>query len=243
MSRKKEKEEPAFGNRALRDQLSKWKEQAKVEPAPAPAKPPPRAVHYAPPAPAKTTRRAAEPPPRSPIDDESLFHAAMEEVVPIRPKGAHASEPPRPTRTIQQVNEDAEALAALAELVATGEGLDLADTDEYVEGLARDVDPRVLEALRRGDFSVQGHVDLHGLGADAARDELERFLTESRRRGHRCVLVVHGRGLHSKDQIPIIKTRMQAWLQRGRLSRIVLAFATARPVDGGAGALYVLLRR
>jgi DNA-nicking Smr family endonuclease len=86
-------------------------------------------------------------------------------------------------------------------------------------------------------------VDLHGLGTEAAKEALERFLVESRRRGHRCVLVVHGRGLHSKDQVPVIKERMGAWLSRGRLSKIVLAFATARPTDGGAGASYVLLRR
>jgi DNA-nicking Smr family endonuclease len=141
------------------------------------------------------------------------------------------------------VNEDAEAFAALAELVATGEGLDLMDTDEYFEGIAKGVDHNLLRKLRRGDFSVQAHLDLHGLLSENAHQELDRFLTDSRRRGHRCVLVIHGRGLHSKDQEPVLKARMGPWLSRGKLSRIVLAFATARPADGGAGALYVLLRR
>jgi DNA-nicking Smr family endonuclease len=146
-------------------------------------------------------------------------------------------------RTAKEIDEDAEAFAQLAELVATGEGFDFSDTDEYIEGLAQGVDKGLLQKLKRGDFSLQAHLDLHGLLADAAKLELERFLTESRRRGHRCVLVIHGRGLHSKDQEPVLKNRMSQWLARGKLARIVLAFATAKQSDGGTGAVYVLLRR
>ena len=57
------------------------------------------------------------------------------------------------------------------------------------------------------------------------------------------MLIVHGRGLNSKDQVPVLKERLKIWLARGRAAHVVLAFATARPCDGGAGALYVLLRR
>ena len=63
------------------------------------------------------------------------------------------------------------------------------------------------------------------------------------RAGHRCVLLVHGRGLHSKDNIPILKQAVRSWLERGQIARAVLAFASARPCDGGVGAVYVLLRR
>jgi DNA-nicking Smr family endonuclease len=101
----------------------------------------------------------------------------------------------------------------------------------------------VLRKLRKGEIAVQGHVDLHGLTRAEARTALERFLLAARQGGKRCVLVVHGRGLHSKDQIPVLKTSVQLWLTRGRIARWVLAFATARPHDGGAGAVYVLLRR
>ena len=76
-----------------------------------------------------------------------------------------------------------------------------------------------------------------------AKAEVERFLLESRRIGRRCVVIVHGRGLHSKDQQPVLKERVTVWLTQARLGRLVLAFCTARPHDGGAGALYVLLRR
>jgi len=184
--------------------------------------------------PARTAAAAA--------DDAAMFRWAMDGVTPMAKR--HEGREPEPVeRTIVEVDEDAEALALLAELVAGDGTIDLSDTDEYVEGLVRGVDPSLLVPLRRGEFSVQAHVDLHGLLVADARDTVERFLVESRRRGHRCVLVVHGRGLHSKDQIPVIKERLGVWLSRGRLSRIVLAFCTARPVDGGAGALYVLLRR
>ena len=99
-------------------------------------------------------------------------------------------------------------------------------------------------ALRRGDYAVQGHLDLHGMTSADAKDAVDRFLNESRRVGKRCVLIVHGRGLNAKDQIPVLKERLRVWLQqRGRIGRSVLAFATARPHDGGAGAVYVLLRR
>ncbi len=231
----KEKAPPAFQNSALKDQLAQWKREAETKKPEAPP-PPPRAVHR-PPRPPRTVAA-----PSNEAMDDALFRAAMEDVAPIRTSVADRT--PEPTsRTPEQIDEDAEAFAQLAELVATGEGLDLTDTDEYEEGLAKNVDRGLVVKLRRGDFSVQAHVDLHGLVATDAHAELERFLLESRRRGHRCVLVIHGRGLHSKDQEPVLKARVGPWLSRGKLGRIVLAFATARPADGGAGALYVLLRR
>ena len=222
-------------NNALKDQLSRWKTVAKTQETAAPPKP--RAVHLPPP-PKPAPRKAAA----ADAMDDALFRAAMEEVQPI-PKSKTDPVVPLVTRTAQEIDEEAEALAQLAELVATGEGLDLSDTDEHIEGLAGNVDHGLLAKLRRGDFSVQAHLDLHGLIADDARAELERFLTESRKRGHRCVLVIHGRGLHSKDQSPVLKSRIGALLSRGKLSRIVLGYSTARPADGGAGAVYVLLRK
>ena len=140
-------------------------------------------------------------------------------------------------------SEDAEAYAQLSDLVDGTGSFDISDTHEYIEGIAIGLDRRLLSRLRRGDFSVQAHVDLHGLTRDEARIRVETFLNESRLRSRRCVLIIHGRGLNSKDQIPVLKESVRIWLTRGRISRAVLAFATARPTDGGAGAVYVLLRR
>ncbi len=141
------------------------------------------------------------------------------------------------------VSEDMEALAALSDLVS-GEGqFDISDSTEYVEGAVIGLDPRILRRLRRGEFAYQGFLDLHGMTAAAAREAVTRFVSGAQASGHRCVLIVHGRGRNSKDQIPVLKERLKGWLARGRIGRLVLAFTSARPTDGGAGALYVLLRR
>lgn len=236
-----EKAAAAARDRARAEAKQQKRSQVGARPTTAePARPPAQSRTISSPARPSTQRRDVSAGP----DDDLLFRIAMEDVVPLSGKSATKTVTPgAPLPPPTVVSDEAEALAQLAELVATGEGLDLSDTDEYMEGLSQGVDRSLLEALRRGDFSVQGHVDLHGLGVEAARDELERFLFDSRRKGARCVVVVHGRGLHSKDREPVLKERVGVWLSRGKLSRIVLAFATARPVDGGAGALYVLLRR
>jgi DNA-nicking Smr family endonuclease len=179
------------------------------------------------------------PPPRD--DDAELFLQAMDGVLPIQNRGA-AAEPPR-LPLPQRVNDDAEALASLAELVSGEGSFELADSAEYIQGSAADLDRRVVTALRRGDYPVQARLDLHGRTRVEAREAVEQFLTRSRREGKRCVLIVHGRGLNSADQIPVLKESVQSWLVQGRLGRGVLAFATARPQDGGAGAVYVLLRK
>ena len=155
----------------------------------------------------------------------------------------HRVEPSKTATLPPRTDEDAEVLAQLSELVAGSVPFDLSDSDEFIEGHLPSLDPRLLRKLRKGEIAVQAHVDLHGLTRDEARSSLERFLITARQGGKRCVLVVHGRGLHSKDQIPVLKTSVQLWLTRGRLARWVLAFSTARPHDGGAGAVYVLLRR
>jgi DNA-nicking Smr family endonuclease len=190
----------------------------------------------------------AEPSADAPVvdgpDDHELLARAMDGVVPLPARrrqrverAAPASEPRPP------VSDEVEGLAALAELVAGDVDFDVTDTREYVEGVVSGLDPRVARRLRRGDFAWQAHLDLHGLTAVEARAAVERFLVESLRAGHRCVLVVHGRGHNSKDQTPVLKTKLVTWLAHSAVSRMVLAFTTARPHDGGAGAMYVLLRR
>jgi len=208
-----------------------------------------RMLRAAPPVPAPVPKRQrattpAETSAPDGTDDQALLARAMDGVVPLPARrrqrierAAPASEPRPP------VSDEAEGLAALAELVAGDVDFDVTDTREYVEGLVSGLDPRVVRRLRRGDFAWQAHLDLHGLTAVEARAAIERFLVESLRAGHRCVLVIHGRGHNSKDHTPVLKTKLVAWLARSAVSRMVLAFTTARPHDGGAGAMYVLLRR
>ena len=84
---------------------------------------------------------------------------------------------------------------------------------------------------------------LDGMTQAQAQDAVDRFLTDSHRARKRCVLIVHGRGLNSPAQIPVLKAWLRGWLGQKRIGKTVLAFASARPQDGGTGAVYVLLRR
>lgn len=178
------------------------------------------------------------------ISDGELF---LREMSGVSRMGQKSSGRERPIEQERQIllrqSEDAEAYAQLSDLVEGIGPFDIADTDEYIEGIAAGLDRRLLVRLRRGDYAVQGHIDLHGLNREEARIRVEQFLQESRLHSRRCVLIIHGRGLNSKDQIPVLKESVRLWLTRGRISRSVLCFATARPTDGGAGAVYVLLRR
>jgi DNA-nicking Smr family endonuclease len=175
-------------------------------------------------------------------EDALLFLQSVGEVAPVR-KGAKLVDPPPPRIDPRRMqNEDSEVLAQLSQLVADEATFELASSSERIEGALTHLDPRVLQRLRRGDYPIQGHLDLHGLTQAEAKTALERFLTDARHQRKRCVLVVHGRGLHSEGQIPVLKESVQAWLTGGRLGKWVLAFSSARPDDGGAGAVYVLLR-
>jgi len=219
------KKSEAFNN-PFKSALSDLKKK-QAEPAKKPQGPPP------PPKPSKSKRHQEE-------DDMSLFLSAMDGVEQITERG----EAPAPNpRLPEMIDENAEALAELAEMVAGQGDFTVADTDEYIEGAAPGIDSRLLRSLRRGDFSLQGRLDLHGMTQVQAKEAVDRFLTDSRRTNKRCVLIVHGRGLNSPDQVPVLKERMREWLNQKRLGKTVLAFATARPQDGGTGAVYVLLRR
>lgn len=182
----------------------------------------------------------------SPPDDAALFEQAMAGVDPLRDRRARRPPgvvPARKRPAGGPADTDEEAYAALTKLVSGDLPFDISDTEEYIEGHVAGFDRNVLRQLRRGEFPVQAHLDLHQMSRQAARVAVERFVTASLVAGHRCVLVVHGRGHHSPDQTPVIKNVLPAWLSRGRIGRAVLAFTSAQSVDGGAGALYVLLRR
>ncbi|WP_224361954.1 Smr/MutS family protein [Hyalangium versicolor] len=218
------KKEEAFHNNPFKDAIKAIQKK--------PPEPPTKAK--APPPPPSRKKPAPE------EDDASLFYSAMDGVQQLTNRG----EAPAPNPRLPEIiDENAEALAQLSELVSSDGDFDISDSSEFIEGASPGIDRNLLRALRRGDFSLQGRLDLHGMTQVEARDSLERFLTDSRRAGKRCVLIVHGRGLHSKDQIPVLKAQLKGWLSQKRIGRMVLAFASAKPQDGGSGAVYVLLRR
>lgn len=179
-----------------------------------------------------------------PVDAASLFRNAVAGVTPLEASARVRVDVPAPASPPRQVaHPDAEAMAELCDLVAGTAPFDITDGDEHLEGAMVGLDPRLLRRLRGGEFAYQGHLDLHGMTSEEARPAVDSFLTKAYHDGKRCVLIIHGRGHNSKDQVPVLKSRLATWLARGQRARLILAFASARPCDGGAGALYVLLRR
>lgn len=203
-----------------------------------PSAPPPllKAALTRPATPAASSRDRA-------LTDEELFMQEVAGSQRIQPRAGRVGAPPPDPNRKPPKSDDAEVLASLADLCGGDGPFDISDSDEYIEGLGDGIDRRILKRLQNGEYAVQAHLDLHGATREEARELVGRFMVESRRAGRRCVLIVHGRGLHSKDQIPVLKSSLRGWLERGQIARTVLAFATARPSDGGAGAVYVLLRR
>jgi DNA-nicking Smr family endonuclease len=178
----------------------------------------------------------------SPKVDEELFKKAMEGVKPIAKnkyvrRKFHIELPESPKN-----KDDDEALEKLTNLVRFGIGFNVSDTPEYIEGTGYNVPPSIAKRLHRGDFSIQAHVDLHGLRVDDAKETFEEFLNWAVTTGKRGVLIVHGRGLSSPLE-PILKNKVKEWLTRGPWRKWVVAYSSARRCDGGAGATYVLLRQ
>ncbi len=114
------------------------------------------------------------------------------------------------------------------------------DTGEELYYRREGVQQAVLRKLRRGQFQVGAALDLHGMTVAMAREALAEFLRRARRDSLTCVRIVHGKGKGSRHRGPVLKQKINHWL---RQRDEVLAFCSARPMDGGTGAIYVLLRR
>ena len=172
-----------------------------------------------------------------------VFQDAMGDVKPLRADGrldplAPAAVQGRPAPVAVQFERDERR--ALAESLSDAIDLErLLDTDESLSYRRAGIGPDVLRRLRRGEWVIQRQLDLHGLVVDEAREATAAFLVECMRTQTRCVRIVHGKGLGSRNREPVLRDKVRRWLvQRDE----VLAFCQARPSDGGAGATVVLLR-
>ncbi|MFC1891067.1 Smr/MutS family protein [Thermodesulfobacteriota bacterium] len=178
-----------------------------------------------------------------PPDEEAFFEDAMAGVMPLQGKDKKAPKPATNTSPPHASNEsELEAISHLKGLVKGSIEMDINFSDEYIEGSISGVSRKIMRRLKRGQIPVQDYLDLHGLHKQDAQMAVRDFLVNSHKFGKRCILIVHGRGLNSPDSLPVLKERLPTWLNRGPAKRIVLAFASARPYDGGTGAIYVLLR-
>lgn len=196
-------------------------------------------------------RSAPPPAPQKPNEDPGdrrpdhlVFEEAMAGVKRIS-RAKCAARIPRsraPKSTPTELNADHESVARLKDLVQYGTGFVVSLTPEYEQGVARGTNPEIARRLHRGDFSIQDHIDLHGLRVPEAHEAVNAFINNSILSNNRAVLIIHGRGLSSPAE-PILKNKVYRWLTTSPWHKWVIAFTSARLCDGGAGATYVLLRR
>ena len=174
-----------------------------------------------------------------PLDPESraLFAAAVADAVPLTVDRVH-HEPPPPLPIPRQ--RELDERAALGDSLSDVDPLDLAlEGGDEAAWLKPGMAPKVLKDLRRGRWVVQNQLDLHGMQRDEARQAVAAFLAECLAHDERCVRIVHGKGLGSPGRIPVLKRLVLGWLAQ---RQEVLAYCQARTIEGGAGAVVVLLQ-
>ena len=184
---------------------------------------------------AEAAERAAEAKKRE--AERHLFARAVGPVKPL-PERQHVRLPKVPTEPVARQFQQDEA-AALRDSLSDGFDVSsLLETDESLSFRRPGVGPDVTRKLRKGDWAIQREIDLHGLRSDEARLALAEFIRMAHRQGLRCVRVVHGKGLGSPGKTPVLKHKVHSWLVQ---KNQVIAFVQAKPAEGGAGALVVLL--
>lgn len=167
-----------------------------------------------------------------------MFRSANADVAPLPPHGRFLPPPARLSPIPRsRLRDDREVLhASLHDPAPWHEDM---ETGEELVYLRPGISRQTLRRLRRGDWVVQAELDLHGLTRYEAKPELVEFLHACQRCGIRCVRIIHGKGLRSRNREPVLKQHVRHWLM---LRDEVLAFVQARPADGGGGAVIVLLK-
>ncbi len=178
------------------------------------------------------------------LTDDEVFMAAMQGVKEITSStGRQVSPRAEAGSKRQDPDPERESKKELEYLLHGKIDFELEFTDEFMYGYVKGLDIKTFKSLKSGALSVTSHLDLHGMTSDQAQENLLFFIRESYLNGHRCVLVVTGRGKNSPGGQSILRRETETWLTREPLKRIVLAYCTSQPKDGGAGAIYVLLRK
>lgn len=172
-------------------------------------------------------------------DDESraLFRQAVRGARPLKQDRAKLVTPkPRPIAHRRKQDDDAVIASLLSDEYAPEE----VETGEELIYCRPGIQSRVFRKFRRGDYAIEAELDLHSRKVPEARELVAAFLRDCRARDKRCVRIIHGKGFGSLGKMPVLKNKVNHWL---RQKDEVLAFCSARPSDGGGGAVYVLLKR
>ena len=173
--------------------------------------------------------------------EQEFFALTVGPIKPLPPKHrpGHRASLPLVQAAPVAVQHQLDELAVMREALSDEfDAETLLDTDDALSYRRPGIGTDVTRKLRKGGWSIQGQVDLHGLRREDARQALVDFIKDAARMGWRCVRVVHGKGLGSPGKTPVLKGKVQSWLIQ---KQEVLAFVQARPAEGGAGALVVLL--
>ena len=170
--------------------------------------------------------------------ERNLFTHFVGAVTPLPNKDRirFQQEQPAPRRLQHELDEERVLHEAMSDEFDVST---LLDVDDQMSFRRPGIGLEVTKKLRSGHWSIQRQLDLHGLRSDEAREALGQFIRLAHRTGLRCIRVVHGKGLGSPGRTPILKAKVQRWLVQ---KKEVLAFVQARPAEGGAGALVVLLQ-
>jgi DNA-nicking Smr family endonuclease len=171
-------------------------------------------------------------------EDNSLFRELVADVTPLpQPGKAEIARPrPRPIPAQRLLDDQAALRDSLSDHIPWDKG---GETGEELAFQRNGISPQTLRRLRRGHWVIQDELDLHGLTTAQARPLVVEFLNHCLRNGLRCVRIIHGKGLRSRNREPVLKQKVANWLmQRDE----ILAFCQARRTEGGSGAVVVLLK-
>ncbi len=169
-------------------------------------------------------------------DDGALFRAAVEGARPIKHENTPRATKKIPPIPVHSLRNEHEALWESLHDNPTESEHHCGDELWFARPGIRQ---RVLRRLGKGGYSVGAELDLHGLIVAEAKSALKHFLLNAALEGIRCVRIIHGKGLRSENGIPVLKAKLDIWLRR---NNNVIAFTSARPIDGGTGAVYVLIK-
>jgi len=170
-------------------------------------------------------------------DDFNLFRDSVSDVRQLKQdkvKPVHSRPKPVPRQT------EASEKRVIVDMMSDEYEVADVESGEELLFIRSGLQSKVIRKLKRGQFSLQAELDLHGLNVEAARQSISEYLHSCQQEGYRCVRIIHGKGLSSKHKGPVLKQMVNRWL---RQRKEVLAFVSAQPHHGGTGAVYVLLKK
>lgn len=170
-------------------------------------------------------------------EDIALFRKTVGDIKPLKQDSVVLN---KPTPSPHPIQSKADDLAGIDEIIDDEYDTGLLERGDELLYARPGVQKQTIRKLRRGQYKIEAELDMHGMTVAMANEALSGFLRQCAVRSHRCVRIIHGKGIGSANRQPVLKNKLNQWLLK---SDKVLAFCSARPADGGTGAIYLLLKR